>query len=116
MEKRFLNCQKSPIFCGYWLQFYLKKMEVTFQESIPTTERFLLIKSNWQQLRRRTVIHKIMSGKHYLLAPTGKKKPKYKERQLLYISERGGFFVFTFKICKNFSLKEKFELTTTSIY
>lgn len=92
-------------------------MEVTLQESIFPTESLLLIKCSWQQLQKWTVIHKTICQENntywHLLE---KKKRKYKEGQLSYISQGSVVFVFTLKICKNFTLKEKFELTTTSIY
>lgn len=92
-------------------------MEVTLQESIFPTESLLLIKCSWQQLQKWTVIHKTICQKTILIGTRWKKKKqKYKEGQLSYISQGSVVFVFTLKICKNFTLKEKFELTTTSIY
>lgn len=75
---------------------------------------FLSIKSNWQQFEEEW-LYKNCLPEHYLLHPL-EKKLKYKVGKQLHVSEGGFGFVFTFKICKNFTLKEKSELTRTCIY
>lgn len=90
------------VYTGYSFTWRKKKKEVILQESVVTTESFLLIKSNWQQLQRRIIIHRAICQENTTYWHTlEKKKPKNKDRQLLYVSEGGVVFVFLFKLYTN---------------
>lgn len=87
----------NHLYCVYWLQFYSeKKKRKSFCKSVVTTESFLLIKSNWQQLQRRIIIHRTICQENTTYWHTLEKKCLRTKIGNYYMFQREGLFLFSY--------------------
>lgn len=95
------------VYTGYNFTWRKKKKEVILQESVVTTESFLLIKSNWQQLQRRIIIHRAICQENTTYWHTLEKKNLRTKIGNYYMFQREGLFLFSYLSCTQILLEEE---------